>query len=415
MMSAEKPAPKVRSDLEAVPTIYEGERALLITDRLGMIETPLVVQKLALAVLGYLDGRRSPADIQADLMRRSGGVFVSRDAIDSVISELDARGVLDSPDFRRARAAMIDAYARREIREAFLAGQSYPESAADLRAFLDGMLGAAAPGPSPDAAGIRALAAPHIELRTGAKIYGAAYRAVRGLSPEKVVLLGTGHALDDGLFSLTEKDFETPLGTVPTDRAAVAALRDAGGGAIAPSDIAHRREHSLEFQAIFLRHLFGSGFAIVPILCGTFQGRLRKAARPMDVSEASGMLAVLKEMVEDWGPRVLCVAGVDLSHIGPKFGHEETAASLRSRAEAHDKALVEAACRGDVEALWAESRRVDDRFNVCGFSSLACLLEIAGPVEGVCLGHEFWHEDETRSAVSYAALLFRSPSRRAAG
>ena len=68
--------------------------------------------------------------------------------------------------------------------------------------------------------------------------------------------------------------------------------------------------------------------------------------------------------------------------------------------------LIEAACRGDVEAFWAESRRVGDKYNVCGFSALACLLEALPEVQGRLLGYEFSQEEPTQSAVSYAAIAF---------
>ena len=80
--------------------------------------------------------------------------------------------------------------------------------------------------------------------------------------------------------------------------------------------------------------------------------------------------------------------------------------SKTSAAREHDQALLEALCRNDVGAFWAESRRVEDRFHVCGFSALACLLEILPPCHGTILHYDIWHEEATRSAVSFAALAF---------
>jgi hypothetical protein len=41
---------------------------------------------------------------------------------------------------------------------------------------------------------------------------------------------------------------------------------------------------------------------------------------------------------------------------------------------------------------------------VCGFSSLACLLEILPGTHGQVLHYEVWHEEPTRSAVSFASV-----------
>ena len=101
----------------------------------------------------------------------------------------------------------------------------------------------------------------------------------------------------------------------------------------------------------------------------------------------------------------MIVAGVDLCHIGPKFGHADHAAILEEKAVAHDQKLLDAVISGDINAFCAEMKFSEDRLNVCGFSSLATLLEIAGPVHGKVLDYEIWHEKETNSAVSFAAAV----------
>jgi hypothetical protein len=102
----------------------------------------------------------------------------------------------------------------------------------------------------------------------------------------------------------------------------------------------------------------------------------------------------------------LIVAGVDFSHIGPKFGHDQPATHLQGQAETHDKKLLKALSNGQADAFWEESIAVEDRFNVCGFSALACLLEVLPSSEGHVLNYEVRHEQPTRSAVSFAAVGF---------
>jgi hypothetical protein len=63
-------------------------------------------------------------------------------------------------------------------------------------------------------------------------------------------------------------------------------------------------------------------------------------------------------------------------------------------------------CTRDTDCFWSESERIKDRYNVCGFSALACLLEILPPSHGHLLGYEVFKEDPTRSAVSFAAAVF---------
>jgi AmmeMemoRadiSam system protein B len=118
------------------------------------------------------------------------------------------------------------------------------------------------------------------------------------------------------------------------------------------------------------------------------------------------VLEALAEWRTRLGPDVLVVAGVDLSHVGPKFGHNLQASDLLPEAERHDRALLDALGRMDAVAFWEEAARVDDRFNVCGFSSMAFLLEILPRGRGWLLDYDIWREEPTRSAVSFAGLAF---------
>ncbi len=405
MESARDRTPRLRKDLEIIPTVYEGARAFVVRDHLGLIDRPLLFQGQAVALLGLLDGRNSMEDIQVELVRLQKGVFVASEDILKLLGELDSTFVLDTPRFREAREDMIRQYGRLSVRSPILAGRSYPSDPEELGRTVDLVLenGSGQTLPRGD---VCAVAAPHIEFETGKRIYGRAYAAVRGLKPRLVVLLGTGHSLEDGFYSLTDKDFETPFGRWRTDRGLVDRLRKAGGPAVAPHDLAHRREHSLELQVVFLQRLFGPDCALLPVLCGSFESELKRSGRPAEIPGISEFLRALSEIHRDGGRDVLFVAGVDLSHIGPKFGHRKRASALLQAARDHDRALIEAACLGDVRTFWRKTADVQNAFNVCGFSTLASLLEIIAPTEGINLGYDVWREEATQSAVSYAALAF---------
>jgi hypothetical protein len=120
---------------------------------------------------------------------------------------------------------------------------------------------------------------------------------------------------------------------------------------------------------------------------------------------AGPFLDALRGLLCDSG-ETLFLAGVDLSHVGPKFGDQLTAQALQAETEAHDRALLGCLATGDAEGFWRESIRVRDRYHVCGFGALATLLEVHPPSRGELLHYEMWHEAPTRSAVSFAALCF---------
>ena len=405
-MKPDSPVPRIRTDLDIIPTSYQGQRALVVRDRLGLIRNPVILQGDALRLASLIDGKRTVRDIQVELVREKKGMLVDLNQVESIIAELDAAFLLQSHLYHREKERLVAEYARLEVREPSHAGLSYPAHPEELRRFLDSILESGRGEEESRARGqVCAVIAPHIDLEAGKRVYARAYRAIQNARCRRLFLLGTGHSQDDGFFCLTEKHFQTPLGLVKTDREVVQRLKRAGGSAVGRSDIFHRQEHSLEFQVLFLRHLFGASFVIVPILCGSFAAELGRVSRPSDIQDVAAFVRALRQCWEEERGASLFVAGVDLSHIGPKFGHRERAASLLLEARHHDHTLLGALIRGDAEAFWAESWKAKDKYNVCGFSSLALLLDVFPGARGRVLDYEFWQEDATQSAVSFAAAV----------
>ncbi len=397
--------PQLRKDIEVTPTVHEGQQAFLFKDSLGLIEGPFLLFGDILHYLSLIDGKRNIRDIQLDLIRLRQGVFVSSEEVEKVITELDSLFLLDSDNYRQERKRIIASYSILNQRQAFHAGRSYPAESDKLKAFLASFFASLEKLPA-DIKGksVSGLIAPHIDLQIGKRVYTKAYQAIKDCPPKRALLLGTGHHLHESLFSLTEKDFETPLGPVQTDKDRVRDLRRAGDKIVAPDDMAHRSEHSIEFQLLFLQHLFGTEFLLIPILCLSFHEYLQTANRPREIPGMEPFLETMRTWADE-SDSTLIVAGVDFSHIGLKFGHTQNAASLLLEAKKHDNLLLDALCSGEIEALWSEVRRVDNRYNVCGFSCLATLMEILPDNKGFLLDYDIWEEEATQSAVSFATVL----------
>ncbi len=396
--------PRMRSDIEVLPTSYQGEMVFVVKDSLGLIPEPVLLQGLGIALLRLIDGRRSLQDIQLELIRKSHHSYVALAQVAGMVQELDKAMLLDSSRYRQARAQLEAEYRQKDLREPCLAGKAYPADKQELHAFLTAVLDQD-PSSRIDTSGSRilALVAPHIDLKVGRRVYGRAYNSVRNLEPQRVILLGTGHSLQDSLFSVSNKSFSSPLGEVPSDKEWASALREAGGETVSPHDLAHKGEHALEFQLLFCQHLFKNRFSLLPILCGSFHAHLDRVSRPSEIAGVSEFLSVLRQCIET-EPSTLVIAGVDFSHIGRKFGHGVSASALMAEAREHDRALLSALGFGSAVRFWEETRRVEDRYHVCGFSAMACLLELFD-AEGHTLDYEFWEEDATQSAVSFAAVL----------
>jgi AmmeMemoRadiSam system protein A/AmmeMemoRadiSam system protein B len=122
--------------------------------------------------------------------------------------------------------------------------------------------------------------------------------AARGIV-RRVVLLGPVHRVPvRGLAIPTDEAFATPLGKVPIDREALAAVRDLPQ--VVASDVAHLHEHALEVQLPFLQRQLGE-FVLAPFAVGD-----------ASVTEVAQVLERL------WGgPETLVVISTDLSHYHP--------------------------------------------------------------------------------------------------
>jgi len=228
------------------------------------------------------------------------------------------------------------------------------------------------------------------------------------------VVFGTAHQPMRQLFSVTRKDFATPLGQVATDQAFIDRLVAELGSSVAgrqvdlfADELAHRTEHSIEFQVLWLQYLLGSErpVRIVPILVGSFFDLMLEQSLPDETPEVQSMLAALRAVEQSTADRVFYIAGADLAHIGQRFGDEELLTSARlADLAADDRKMLAHACRGDANAFFRHVARQDDCNRICGLSPTYMLLSILAPCRGKLLRYDQAVEPDHTSCVSFASL-----------
>ena len=186
------------------------------------------------------------------------------------------------------------------LRPAAVAGMFYPGNSRALAKEVDDLLGGAQ-AHAPQVGFPKAIIVPHAGYIYSGGVAASAYDAVRPGRDivRRVVLLGPVHRVPvRGLATVSDEAFATPLGQVPIDREALAALKDLPQ--VVTSDAAHALEHSLEVQLPFLQRTLGA-FKLVPFAVGT-----------ASVAEVAQVLERL------WGgPETLIVISSDLSHYLP--------------------------------------------------------------------------------------------------
>ena len=230
-------------------------------------------------------------------------------------------------------------------------------------------------------------------------------------------MFGTDHMGAEQPFTLTRKHYETPLGPMHTDVELVDALTKKVGerlgqpraDALFKDEYHHRGEHSLEFQMVWLRHIWkerADAIKVVPILCGSLHDFVESGQGPRSDPRVDAVLASLVELV---GTRpTLWIAGADLAHVGPRFGDQESLdASDRSSLERRDHETLAHASRGDAAGWFAEIHKERDRRRVCGLPPIFAMLETARPGAGrVAAYAQCPADDDGGSIVSIASLVY---------
>jgi AmmeMemoRadiSam system protein B len=395
--------------VEVFPARVSGHEVLCLRDPQQYCEAVVYVPAQAASILGLFDGQHSLLDIQAAFARRFGSLLF-REQLLEVIQSLDEHLLLDSPRFAARRAEVEEGFRRARSRTAWLAGRSYSLEPGALRQQLDGYFTAAeGPGatpPSPSAAGLVGLVVPHIDFTRGGPCYGWGYRELEGAPPvDRWVILGTVHAAIERAFALTRKDFETPLGIVQIDQEFLDRLLAVGGSLYLEDELAHRGEHSIEFQAVFLRHRTPSAspVRIVPILCGSLHRFVEDRRSPGQEQGIQRFVAALRDTMATLGGRTVVVASADLAHVGPRFGDSRpiTPGQLREVEDA-DREMLAAVESGDAEAVFHAVARDGDRRRICGLPPIYTAMRILPGAWGRLLRYTQWPDPQ--GTVTFAAV-----------
>jgi AmmeMemoRadiSam system protein B len=253
------------------------------------------------------------------------------------------------------------------------------------------------------------IAAPHVSPEGGWKSYQSAYGA---LAPEykdrTFVVLGTSHYGEPERFGLTRKPFVTPLGESAVDLLLVERLVEQAAGAILMEDYCHAIEHSIEFQVLFLQHVYGPAIRILPILCGSYGRSIYLGGAPEDDDGVRRFLGALGELAAREEERLFWVLGIDMAHMGRRYG--DRLAAFANEGEmvevaARDRLRIDRVNAGDARGFWDLVQERRDDLKWCGSAPLYTFLKAVPQARGKLNHYEQWNIDE-QSVVSFAGISF---------
>ena len=257
--------------------------------------------------------------------------------------------------------------------------------------------------------GLSGIAAPHVSPFGGVEAYRAAYSALTPNDAERTfVILGTSHYGQPDRFGITRKPFVTPFGETLTELGLVDRIAREAPAGVLVEDYCHAVEHSIEFQVVFLQHLFGPRIRIVPILCGSFARSIYRGGLPEDDETVRRTLGVLGEIAAEEGDRLLWVLGVDMAHMGRRYGDDFEATAGRNEMEEvarRDRARIERMQQADSRGFWDLVQQNRDDLKWCGSAPFYTFLKAVPQARANLLQYQQWNIDQ-HSVVSFAGLRF---------
>ena len=389
-----------------MPSPDPEKPGLYIRDPYGYSGATLLVPPPLVVALEYFDGSQTATDLRAELVRITGEIQVG-ELEQHLYDALDEAGFLENDRYRELKAARELAFAGETVRLPNFAGSAYPENQARLSGLLAGHVGTAEGSEN-----TVAIAAPHASPDGGWDTYRAAYRAMPpdGHEDRTFLILGTSHYGAPDRFGLTRKEFITPFGAARTDVKLVDELANAAPNAVRMEDYCHAVEHSIEFQIIFLQHLYGPRVKILPILCGPFVKSIYEGGAPEKSDDAARFFDALGNIAAREGRRLFWILGVDMAHMGRRYGDP-----LRAHAnmgemlaiEQRDRARIAQIEAGEREAYWSLVQESQDDLKWCGAAPFYTFMKAMPAAKGQLLHYQQWQIDP-ESVVSFGAMRFKA-------
>ena len=412
-------------NVEIQPAELDGRAILVVRDPAGVLEGTAIMaaHPLILLFLQMADGQTTCAEM-ARRVTLASGQMVDAAVFESVAKQMDEALLLQTERFREALERKRAAYLAAPTRPCTVFRVAPAERLAMIKELGDEfrrhLKAEGAPPPRLDLApaSVAGILAPHIDYYRGGPAYAYAYRALRehgAPGTRAFIVLGTSHRPLDGRFAATRKTFETPIGNVETDSDVLDTLSRHFGEDLFRDEYAHATEHTIELQAIYLRHAFADRDGtlqplprIVPVLVGPMDDLLLTGRSPKDDPEIAGFCAALRRVLDEAGDSVALIGGVDLSHCGPQFGDEELNDEEREQAiEAADRATLAAIESGDPDHFFESFRQDQNATKVCSIAPIYVAMEVMrGRATPRVLTYQQANSDDRTCLVSFASVAF---------
>lgn len=390
--------------------IKEGEEQYIVLwDPSGLSGEKLVLPLNYFFIIQHFDGDHSLQQIGALYLKRFGE-FLMPGKVEQLVADLEAKLFLEGDRTEGAKAQARHAYREAAVRPAGFAGKSYEADKGQLKKQIDGFF-SSKEGPdfkpsSNKGRLIKGLVVPTYEPKHAGPIYAWAYKELQeSQQPDVLIIIGTAHAGLEGLFAVTDKDFETPLGIVPVDRPIIERLKT-----LVPEyfseDLAHLTEHSIEFQLPFVQTNTGAS-ATIPIVPVLSSFSAMSLSDPSVRATVDRFLAAMREAVSASGKTACVIAAGELAHLGMRYGDSAPPTDFSfHRSMQYDLEMLKYVEDLKPEEFAGYIQKEKDQRRISGFSPIYCLLRLIEAEKGQVLRYDRGITDQYNSTVTYASMAF---------
>ena len=390
--------PKLRQNIQITPFTHQEQRGFILRDNL-IEEKTLFVSEGAAFLFPLLNGKLSPDEIQKVIEQQTGQSIIKED-IEKFIHILEENFFLDSPAYQQFLKDMEDEYKESPARPSLMAGNGYPEKKVELKKYLDGVFENAKLRKNlklPEE--VYGAVVPHIDIQRGGKNYAQIYSILKKYPPaDTYIILGVNHHyLTGNPFIFTDRAYETPLGKVEIDHDLLDNLKQQLDWDIFEGELAHRGEHSVEFPALFLSYIYPKlSFKILPILCNFHE---------KDDERINALIYGLQYYLSNSDKKIVLIASVDFSHIGPQFGWQKVVEeSDAKRVEKEDLHTLGFLINNEPESFYNDIMKDHNKRNIDALGAGYVFLNVLKDRKGQLINYDqAFHQLNT---VTFASMLF---------
>jgi|YNPMSStandDraft_1061717.scaffolds.fasta_scaffold00883_13 hypothetical protein len=403
--------PILKRGVEILPAKDKERELILLKDNEGITNQVLVMPVETIALIQFFDGQNSIKDIQNQILKLTNHL-VSEYEIIEFVKQLEQANFLENEKVNEIRRKIYEEFKNSSIRKAIHKGLSYPENILELSSFMAKFL-KIEEIKFPTQTIIGAIS-PHIDLIRGGNVYAKTYSELqKSVIPDIVIAFGVSHKGGVSPFIFTKKEYETPYGNIQVDNGLYMKFKEVLWYEPDEEEFFHKDEHSLEFQALWLKYIWRDKTPKwLPILVTDFE-RFCKKNPPSKIEYIEKFFnsakIILKELLNQ-NKKVLILAGVDFSHVGPRFGDDiEITPEIKKKIEEYDKKILNLALELKADEFFLNVAETENETNICGlsatYSALRFIKSINPNAKGKFLDYS-QADDPFAGFVSFASMVF---------